>query len=65
MSRALVREDLRLGDHLQVLVLLGQVLVLDHHLSDRSLLREVKLIDALLKELTVDIVQADYYLSAD
>ena len=50
---------------LQVLVALGQVFVLDHDFTNRSLLREVQLVHTLLQQLHVNVEQVDYYLRAD
>ena len=66
MGWALVRQRL-LGccDHLQILVLLGHVLMLDHNFAYGCLLGEVELIDALVKQFVVDSVETDDDLSAD
>ena len=56
MRRSLVAQYLRLGDHLQILVLLAQILMLDHHLANRRLLCEVELVDSLIKEFAIDVV---------
>ena len=49
MGRALVAQYLRLGNHLQVLVLLAKVLMLDHHFANGRLLCEVELVDTLIE----------------
>ena len=65
MGRSLMAQNLRLGNHLQVLVLLAQVLMLDHHLANRRLLCEVELVDSLIKEFTIDVVQRNDDLRAN
>ena len=65
MGRALVAQYLRLGDHLQVLMLLAKVLMLDHHLANRRLLCEVELVDSLIKEFAIDVVQRNDDLRAN
>ena len=65
MGRALVRKDCRGLDHLQVFVLLAEMLVLDHELANGGLFSEVKLVNARVEKLMVDIVQADDYLGAN
>ena len=46
MGSTLVREDRRVGNHLQILILLTEGFVLNHELTDWSLFREVQLVDS-------------------
>ena len=50
---------------MQVFVLLAEMLVLDHELANGGLFSEVKLVNARVEKLMVDIVQADDYLGAN
>ena len=52
-----MRENLGLSDHLQVLVLQAEVLMLYHHLPNRCLLGKVQLVDTLFEQLVIGIVQ--------
>ena len=65
MRRSLVAQYLRLGDHLQILMLLAQVLVFYHHFTNGRLLCEVELVDTLIKEFTIDVVQRNDDLRAN
>ena len=60
-----MRKNGRGLDHLKVFVLLAEVLMLDHELTNGGLLSEVELVDARVEKLMVDIVQADDYLRAN
>ena len=46
-------------------MLLGHIFMLYHNFANGCLLGEVELIDALLKQLLVNIVETDYDLSAN
>ena len=50
---------------LQILMLLCQILVLNHHLTDWGFLRKVQPIDTLIEQFAIQIVEADDYLRAD
>ena len=65
MRRSLVAQYLRLSDHLQILMLLAQVLVFYHHFTNGRLLCEVELVDTLIKEFTIDVVQRNDDLRAN
>ena len=49
VGRALVRHHIISCHDLQILVLGRHVLVLDHNLTNRGLLREIEFVDALLE----------------
>ena len=60
-----MRLDLIVGDYMEILMLGSHIFMLDNHLLDRRLLREVQAVDILLKQFVVHIVQRDQYGSAN
>ena len=65
MGGALMRHNLVSCHNLQALVLGSQIFMLNHDLSNRCLLGEVKLIHSLLEQLRIDSEKSDDDLRAD